>query len=100
MINASGIDGGGLKSYCKTRWTTSSESVNSVIRLKVILQDVSIIKNKQLSNSKLTILFSSQQTFLLTLRRKESIQLLEAVIFFPPWRLVFRTSRLERSQRR
>jgi len=41
MIEASGISGGGLKLYCKTRWTTSSESVNSVIRLKPILQDVS-----------------------------------------------------------
>ena len=44
LIKASGISGGGLKCYCKTRWTTSSESINSVIRLKPILEDVSKMK--------------------------------------------------------
>ncbi|CAB4482401.1 unnamed protein product [Rhizophagus irregularis] len=34
----SGIKGGGLKSYCITRWTTSSESVNSVLNLKPVLE--------------------------------------------------------------
>ena len=45
MIKTSGIAGGNLKSYCKTRWTTSSESINSVIKLQSVLEDVSIIKN-------------------------------------------------------
>ena len=43
LISESNVKGGGLKSYCKTRWTTSSESVNSVIRLKPILEKVIII---------------------------------------------------------
>ena len=28
LIKERGISGGGLKLYCKTRWTTASESVN------------------------------------------------------------------------
>jgi dihydroorotase len=44
MIKTSGITGGNLKSYCKTRWTTSSESVNSIIKLQPVLEDVSNIK--------------------------------------------------------
>ena len=44
MIKTSGITGGNLKSYCKTRWTTSSESVNSIIKLQLVLEDVSNIK--------------------------------------------------------
>ena len=40
MLVASGIKGGGVKSYCKTRWTTSSESVDSIIRLKPIFEEV------------------------------------------------------------
>ncbi|CAG8750297.1 14859_t:CDS:2 [Rhizophagus irregularis] len=38
LIEESGIKGGGLKSYCVTRWTTSSESVNSVLNLKPVLE--------------------------------------------------------------
>ncbi|GET52819.1 ribonuclease H-like domain-containing protein [Rhizophagus irregularis DAOM 181602=DAOM 197198] len=33
IIKEKGISEGGLKLYCKTRWTTASESVNSVINL-------------------------------------------------------------------
>ncbi|CAG8768982.1 17593_t:CDS:1, partial [Rhizophagus irregularis] len=29
IIKEKGISGGGLKLYCKTRWTTASESINS-----------------------------------------------------------------------
>jgi hypothetical protein len=43
LIEESGIKGGGLKSYCITRWTTSSESVNSVLNLKPVLEKVIII---------------------------------------------------------
>jgi hypothetical protein len=43
LIQESEIKGGGLKTYCITRWTTSSESVNSVITLKPILEKVIIL---------------------------------------------------------
>ena len=42
IIQESNIKGGSIKSYCITRWTTSSESVNSVITLKPILEKVII----------------------------------------------------------
>ena len=43
LIQESETKGGGLKTYCITRWTTSSESVNSVITLKPILEKVIIL---------------------------------------------------------
>ncbi|GES95678.1 ribonuclease H-like domain-containing protein [Rhizophagus clarus] len=38
LIEESSIKDGGHKSYCVTRWTTSSELVNSVLNLKPILE--------------------------------------------------------------
>src|SRR3954469_10771166 len=38
LIKEKGINGGGLKLYCKTRWTTASESINSVINLESVLK--------------------------------------------------------------
>jgi hypothetical protein len=43
LIEENNIIGGGLKLYCKTRWTTSSESVNSILNLKFILEKVLFI---------------------------------------------------------
>ncbi|GBC39627.2 ribonuclease H-like domain-containing protein [Rhizophagus irregularis DAOM 181602=DAOM 197198] len=40
IIKEKGISGGGLKLYCKTRWTTASESVNSVINLESALEEM------------------------------------------------------------
>ena len=55
--------GVGLKSYCKTRWTTSGKSVNSVIRLKPIFQYVSDMKDKQFNfQTYHFILLSSSKT--------------------------------------
>lgn len=34
------ISGGGLKTYCETRWTSSYETINSVIRLQLPLEQV------------------------------------------------------------
>ena len=39
LIKEKGINGGGLKLYCKTHWTTASESVNSVINLESALEE-------------------------------------------------------------
>ena len=40
LIKENSIHGGGIKLYCKTRWTTASESVNSVIRLEPVLEQI------------------------------------------------------------
>ncbi|GET54650.1 ribonuclease H-like domain-containing protein [Rhizophagus irregularis DAOM 181602=DAOM 197198] len=40
IIKEKGISGGGLKLYCKTHWTTASESVNSVINLESALKEM------------------------------------------------------------
>ncbi|GES88694.1 ribonuclease H-like domain-containing protein [Rhizophagus clarus] len=38
MIKERNIEGGGLKTYCKTHWTTVYNSIASVLRLKSILE--------------------------------------------------------------
>ena len=48
LINEKGIVGGGLKLYCKTHWITASESVNSVINLQQILEEIAA--DNQLTN--------------------------------------------------
>jgi hypothetical protein len=35
------IKGGVIVPYCKTRWTTAYQSIDDVLRVKVILEDVS-----------------------------------------------------------
>lgn len=45
------VKGGGITLYCKTRWTTAARSVNDVIRLKIILEDVRIYKIKLIISS-------------------------------------------------
>lgn len=42
IISLKGIEGGGLKTYVETRWTTVYDCVSSVWRLKEALQDVYI----------------------------------------------------------
>jgi hypothetical protein len=41
-ISESMVEGGGLKSYCKTRWTTAWDCVSSILRCEKILKEVSI----------------------------------------------------------
>lgn len=41
-ISESNVVGGGLKSYCKTRWTTAWDCVSSVLRCENVLKNVSI----------------------------------------------------------
>lgn len=41
LIKENEICGGGIKLYCKTRWTTASESVESAIRLEPIFEEIS-----------------------------------------------------------
>ena len=36
------VEGGGLKTYVETRWTTVYEAVNSIVRNKKVLEEVLI----------------------------------------------------------
>ncbi|CAG8801070.1 980_t:CDS:1, partial [Gigaspora rosea] len=38
LIEQYKIDGGGLKNYSKTRWTTANDTVESVIHLEKVLK--------------------------------------------------------------
>ena len=59
LIKEKGVVGGGLKSYCKTYWTTVSESVNSVINLQQILEEI-VTNNRHLfSNDNIIAKFFS-----------------------------------------
>ena len=63
LIKEKGVVSGGLKSYCKTRWTTASESVNSVINLQQILEEI-VTNNRYLfSNDNIIRIIQSQNFF-------------------------------------
>ncbi|CAB4437110.1 unnamed protein product [Rhizophagus irregularis] len=34
------VKGGGIVSYCKTRWTTAFQSISDIIRLKAVLKEL------------------------------------------------------------
>ncbi|CAJ0832136.1 15470_t:CDS:2, partial [Entrophospora sp. SA101] len=50
LIKENKINGGGIKMYCKTRWTTASESVESVIRLEPVLEEITSQHNYLLND--------------------------------------------------
>ena len=52
IIKERGISGGGLKLYCKTQWTTASDSVNSVINLESALEEMVNDHDRLLTNDK------------------------------------------------
>lgn len=62
LIKEKGINGGGLKLYCKTRWTTASESVNSVINLEPALEAF-VTNYHQSANEKVTTIIRSRNFF-------------------------------------
>ena len=41
-IDENKIEGGGLKSYCKTRWTTAWDCASSILQCEDVLKNVSI----------------------------------------------------------
>jgi hypothetical protein len=51
LIKENNIGGGSIKLYCKTQWTTSSESVNSIIRLESALEEI-VSNDSHLLNNK------------------------------------------------
>ena len=53
IIKEKGISGGRLKLYCKTRWTTASESINSVINLESALEEIATNHDHLLTNDKI-----------------------------------------------
>ncbi|CAB4416073.1 unnamed protein product [Rhizophagus irregularis] len=57
------FSGGGLKLYCKTRWTTASESVNSVINLESALEEMASDHDKVLTNDKIKPIIQSRNFF-------------------------------------
>ncbi|CAB4375946.1 unnamed protein product [Rhizophagus irregularis] len=63
IIKEKGISGGGLKLYCKTRWTTASESVNSVINLESALKEMASDHDKVLTNDKIKPIIQSRNFF-------------------------------------
>jgi hypothetical protein len=63
LINEKGIVGGGLKSYCKTRWTTASESVNSVVNLQQILEEIVTNNRHLLTNDNIIRIIQTRNFF-------------------------------------
>ena len=52
-----------MKSYCKTRWTTASESVNSVINLQQILEEIVTNNHHLFSNDNIIRIIQSRNFF-------------------------------------
>lgn len=63
IIKDKEISGGGLKLYCKTRWTTASESVNSVINLESALEEMATNYDHLLTNDKIKQIIQLQDFF-------------------------------------
>ncbi|GBC32965.1 ribonuclease H-like domain-containing protein [Rhizophagus irregularis DAOM 181602=DAOM 197198] len=63
IIKEKGISEGGLKLYCKTCWTTASESINSVINLKSVLEEMASDHDKVLTNDKIKPIIQSRIFF-------------------------------------
>ena len=42
LIKEKSISSGGFKTYCKTRWTTACECIESILCLELILKEESI----------------------------------------------------------
>ncbi|PKY34320.1 hypothetical protein RhiirB3_395468 [Rhizophagus irregularis] len=63
LIEESGIKGGGLKSYCITRWTTSSESVNSVLNLKPVFEKMVNEYENLLTNQRIKLIIQGRNFF-------------------------------------
>src|SRR5256884_4560396 len=68
LIKEKGVIGGGLKTYCKTRWTTASESVNSVINLQQILEEIVTSNRHLFSNDNIVRIIINSQNFFSDIR--------------------------------
>src|ERR1700728_5498891 len=62
LIKERNISGGGIKLYCKTRWTTASESTNSIIRLEAVLEEI-VVNENNLLNDKVRRIIQTRNFF-------------------------------------
>lgn len=62
LIKENNIRGGGIKLYCKTRWTTASDSVDSIIRLETVLEQI-ITNDSNLLNDKVKRVIQTRNFF-------------------------------------
>ena len=62
LIKEYEVGGGGIKMYCKTRWTTAEESTNSIIRLESVLEDI-VARESSLLNDKVKRILQSRNFF-------------------------------------
>jgi hypothetical protein len=63
IIKERQISGGGLKLYCKTRWVTASESVNSVLNLESALEEIANNHEHLLTNDRIKPIIRSRNFF-------------------------------------
>ncbi|HEY9399093.1 MAG TPA: DUF domain-containing protein [Nitrososphaeraceae archaeon] len=63
LIKEKKIAGGGIKSYSKTRWTTAAESIDSVINLEPVLEELVIEHHHLLTNDKIKPIIQAQNFF-------------------------------------
>ena len=47
------IQGGGLKSYCKTRWTSVYETLSAIVRLQRALEEIAINHSEEINDKNL-----------------------------------------------
>ena len=62
LIQENNIHGGGIKLYCKTRWTTASDSVDSIIRLEPVLEQI-LDNDSNLLNDKVKCVIQTRNFF-------------------------------------
>jgi hypothetical protein len=62
LIKENNIRGGGIKLYCKTRWTTASDSVDSIIRLQEVLEQI-VTNDGNLLNDKVKRVIQTRNFF-------------------------------------
>jgi hypothetical protein len=61
-IKENNIHGGGIKLYCKTRCTTASDSVDSIIRLELVLEHI-VTNDSNLLNDKAKRVIQTRKFF-------------------------------------
>jgi hypothetical protein len=63
LIKEKKISGGGIKSYSKTRWTTAAESIDSVINLEPVLEELVTDHHHLLTNDKIKPIIQARNFF-------------------------------------
>jgi hypothetical protein len=62
LIKENDIHGGGIKLYCKTQWMTASDSVDSIIRLELVLDQI-VTNDNDLLNDKVRRVIQTRNFF-------------------------------------